>query len=233
MANVVITGGSRGIGAAAVELFAARGDRVWFLYEKNHEAAASVAERTGAVPICCDVADTAAVQQVFRQIPDVDVLICNAGVVLGTGLMSMMSPEDWDRIFAVNVKGVYNCVNAAMPAFLRKHSGSIITVSSMWGRVGASCEAAYSATKGAVIALTKALAKELGPSGIRVNCVAPGVILTDMCGNIDPEILEEMGEEAPVGRNGTPMDVAKAFAYLADAEFVTGHVLSVDGGYAI
>ena len=125
MANVVITGGSRGIGAAAVELFAARGDRVWFLYEKNHEAAASVAERTGAVPICCDVADTAAVQQVFRQIPDVDVLICNAGVVLGTGLMSMMSPEDWDRIFAVNVKGVYNCVNAAMPAFLRKHSGSI------------------------------------------------------------------------------------------------------------
>jgi len=233
MANVVITGGSRGIGAAAVEQFAARGDRVWFLYEKNHEAAASVAERTGAVPICCDVADTAAVQQVFRQIPDVDVLICNAGVVLGTGLMSMMSPEDWDRIFAVNVKGVYNCVNAAMPAFLRKHSGSIITVSSMWGRVGASCEAAYSATKGAVIALTKALAKELGPSGIRVNCVAPGVILTDMCGNIDPEILEEMGEEAPVGRNGTPMDVAKAFAYLADAEFVTGHVLSVDGGYAI
>ena len=233
MANIVITGGSRGIGAAAVELFAARGDRVWFLYEKNHEAAASVAERTGATAICCDVADTAAVQQVFRQIPDVDVLICNAGVVLGTGLMSMMSPEDWDRIFAVNVKGVYNCVNAAMPAFLRKHSGSIITVSSMWGRVGASCEAAYSATKGAVIALTKALAKELGPSGIRVNCVAPGVILTDMCGNIDPEILEEMGEEAPVGRNGTPMDVAKAFAYLADAEFVTGHVLSVDGGYAI
>ena len=233
MANIVITGGSRGIGAAAVELFAARGDRVWFLYEKNHEAAASVAERTGATAICCDVADTSAVQQVFRQIPDVDVLICNAGVVLGTGLMSMMSPEDWDRIFAVNVKGVYNCVNAAMPAFLRKHSGSIITVSSMWGRVGASCEAAYSATKGAVIALTKALAKELGPSGIRVNCVAPGVILTDMCGNIDPEILEEMGEEAPVGRNGTPMDVAKAFAYLADAEFVTGHVLSVDGGYAI
>ena len=233
MANVVITGGSRGIGAAAVELFAARGDRVWFLYEKNHEAAASVAERTGATAICCDVADSAAVKAAFRQIPDVDVLVCNAGVVLGTGLMSMMSPEDWDRIFAVNVKGVYHCVNAAMPYFLRKHSGSIITVSSMWGRVGASCEVAYSATKGAVIAMTKALAKELGPSGIRCNCVAPGVIMTDMCGNIDPEILEEMAEESLVGRNGTPMDVAKAFAYLADAEFVTGHVLSVDGGYAI
>ena len=233
MANVVITGGSRGIGAAAVELFAARGDRVWFLYEKNHEAAASVAERTGATAICCDVADTAAVKAAFRQIPDVDVLICNAGVVLGTGLMSMMSPEDWDRIFAVNVKGIYNCANAAMPSFLKKHSGCIITVSSMWGRVGASCEVAYSATKGAVIAMTKALAKELGPSGIRCNCVAPGVIMTDMCGNIDPEILEEMAEESPVGRNGTPMDVAKAFAYLADADFVTGHVLSVDGGYAI
>ena len=233
MANVVITGGSRGIGAAAVELFAARGDRVWFLYEKNHEAAASVAERTGAVPICCDVADSAAVKAAFRQIPDVDVLICNAGIVVSTGLMSMLPEAEWDRIFAVNVKGIYNCVNAAMSAFLRKHSGSIITVSSMWGRVGGSCEAAYSATKGAVIALTKALAKELGPSGIRVNCVAPGVIMTDMCAGIDPQILEEMGEEAPVGRNGTPMDVAKAFAYLADADFVTGHILSVDGGYAI
>ena len=233
MANVVITGGSRGIGAAAVELFAARGDRVWFLYEKNHEAAASVAERTGATAICCDVADSAAVKAAFRQIPDVDVLVCNAGIVVSSGLMSMLPEEEWDRIFAVNVKGIYNCVNAAMPAFLRKHSGSIITVSSMWGRIGGSCEAAYSATKGAVIALTKALAKELGPSGIRCNCVAPGVILTDMCGNIDPGILAEMGEEAPVGRNGTPMDVAKSFVYLADAEFVTGHVLSVDGGYAI
>ena len=233
MANVVITGGSRGIGAAAVELFAARGDRVWFLYEKNHEAAASVAERTGATPICCDVADSAAVKAAFRQIPEVDVLICNAGIVVSTGLMSMLPEEEWDRIFAVNVKGIYNCVNAAMPAFLKKHSGSVITVSSMWGRVGGSCEAAYSATKGAVIALTKALAKELGPSGIRVNCVAPGVILTDMCGQIDPQILEEMAQEAPVGRNGTPMDVAKAFAFLADADFVTGHILNVDGGYAI
>ena len=109
----------------------------------------------------------------------------------------------------------------------------IVTVSSMWGRVGASCEAAYSASKGAVIALTKALAKELGPSGIRVNCVAPGVILTDMCAGVDPEVLIEMGEETPVGRNGTPEDVAKAMEYLANAEFITGHVLSVNGGYII
>ena len=232
MANVIITGGSRGIGAAAVELFAARGDQVYFLYEKDHEAAQKVAQKTGATAICCDVADTAAVKAAFRQIPDVDVLVCNAGIV-HYGLMSMMEEADWDRIFAVKVKGVYNCVNAAMPAFLSKHSGSVITVSSMWGQVGASCEAAYSATKGAVIALTKALAKELGPSGIRVNCVAPGVILTDMCGNVAPEILEEMAEEACVGRHGTPEDVAKAMAYLADAEFITGHVLSVNGGYVI
>ena len=103
----------------------------------------------------------------------------------------------------------------------------------MWGQVGASCEAAYSATKGAVIALTKALAKELGPSGIRVNCIAPGVILTDMCANVDPEILAEMAEESPVGRNGKPEDVAKAFAYLAEADFITGQNLPVNGGYVI
>ena len=232
MSTVVITGGSRGIGAAAVELFAARGHRVYFLYEKNHEAARAVAEKTGAAALCCDVADKAAVEAAFRQIPEVDILICNAGT-MHFGLMSMMDEAVWDRIFAVNVKGIYNCVNAAMPAFLRQHKGSIITVSSMWGQVGASCEAAYSATKGAVIALTKALAKELGPSGIRVNCVAPGVILTDMCAGIDPEILAEMAEDSPVGRNGTPEDVAMAMEYLAGAEFVTGQILPVNGGYVI
>ena len=232
MRNVVITGGSRGIGAAAVELFASQGDRVTFLYEKEHAAAREIAARTGATAICCDVSDGDAVRSAFGQIGDVDVLICNAGI-MHFGLMSMMAEADWDRLFAVNVKGIYHCVNAAMPFFLRKQKGCVITVSSMWGQVGASCEAAYSATKGAVIALTKALAKELGPSGIRVNCVAPGVILTDMCAHVEPEILEEMAADAPVGRNGTPEDVAKAFAYLADAEFVTGDVLSVSGGYVI
>ena len=232
MSNIVITGGSRGIGAAAVELFAARGDRVWFLYEKEHESAAAVAERTGATAICCDVSDGAAVKAAFAQISDVDVLICNAGV-MWFGLMSMMEESAWDRIFDVNVKGIYHCVNAAMPSFLRRHAGSVITVSSMWGQVGASCEAAYSATKGAIIALTKALAKELGPSGIRVNCVAPGVILTDMCASVDPEVLAEMAEETPVGRNGTAMDVAKAMEYLANADFITGQVLPVNGGYVI
>ena len=232
MGNVVITGGSRGIGAAAVELFAARGDRVTFLYEKNHAAAKAVAEKTGAAAICCDVADGEAVNRAFARIGDVDILVCNAGTMY-FGLLSQMAETDWNRLFAVNVGGIYHCVNAVMPSFLKTHRGSIVTVASMWGQVGSSCEAAYSATKGAVIALTKALAKELGPSGIRVNCVAPGVILTDMCANVAPDILADMAEETPLGRNGAPMDVAKAIAYLADAEFVTGQVLGVSGGYVI
>mgnify|MGYP003367943900 FL=1 len=232
MGNVMITGGSRGIGAATVELFAARGDRVTFLYEKNHTAAKAVADKTGAAAICCDVADGEAVNRAFSQIGDVDILVCNAGTMY-FGLLSQMAEDEWNRLFAVNVGGIYHCVNAAIPSFLKTHRGSIVTVASMWGQVGASCEAAYSATKGAVIALTKALAKELGPSGIRVNCVAPGVILTDMCTNVAPDILAGMAEETPLGRNGMPIDVAKAIAYLADAEFVTGQVLGVSGGYVI
>ena len=232
MITTVVTGGSRGIGAAAVETFAQAGHRVFFLYEKNHEAAKAVAEKTGATAICCDVSDGEAVKQAFQQIGDIDNLICNAGIC-HYGLMSMISQDQWDRIFAVNVGGIYHCVNAAMGSFLQKQSGCIITVASMWGRVGASCEAAYSASKGAVIALTKALAKELGPSGIRVNCVAPGVIATDMCASVDPEILKEMAEDTPVGRNGRPQDVAKAMEYLCNSDFITGHILNVDGGYVI
>ena len=232
MRKIVITGGSRGIGAAAVELVTGRGDQVTFLYEKEHDAARQVAEKTGATAICCDVADGQAVKTAFDTIGDVDILICNAGICR-TGLLSMLPEQDWDRMFDVNVKGIYHCVNAAMPGFLKKQSGCIITVSSMWGEVGASCEAAYSATKGAVIALSKALAKELGPSGIRVNCITPGVILTDMCAEVDPEIMEQLKEETPIGRNGTAMDVAGAMAYLADADFITGHVLRVNGGYVI
>ena len=232
MANVIITGGSRGIGAACVRRFARRGDRVWFLYEKEHDAARAIAEETGSTAICADVADGESVRAAFRQIPNVDILVCNAGILI-PGLMSMLPEESWDRLFDVNVKGVYHCINAAMSAFLRKQAGSVVTVSSMWGVTGGSCEAAYSATKGAVIALSKALAKELGPSGIRVNCVAPGVILTDMCADIDSEILEELRQESPIGMNGRPEDVAAAIEYLADAPFVTGQVLGVNGGFVI
>ena len=166
--NVLITGGSRGIGAAAVERFAARGDRVFFLYEKEHEKAQAVAEKTGATAICCDVADAQAVKKAFTQVGDVDILICNAGIG-GVALMSQTTEAQWDRLFDVNVKGMYLCINAAMPGFLRNHKGCIITVSSMWGQVGASCEVAYSATKGAVIAMTKALAKELGYYYVRLR----------------------------------------------------------------
>ena len=232
MANVVITGGSRGIGRATVEAFAARGDRVWFLYEKAHNAAQAVAEATGAIPICCDVADGEAVKGAFSQISDVDILVCNAGIAKA-GLLQDLTEQDWDRLFDVNVKGMYLCIREELPAFFRKNNGCIITVSSMWGQVGGSFEVAYSATKGAVIALTKGLAKELGPSGIRVNCVAPGVIETDMCKDVNPEILTQMAEETPLQRNGKPEDVAKAIVSLSEADFITGQVIPVNGGYII
>ncbi len=232
MAVVVVTGGSRGIGAATVRAFAARNDQVYFLYEKEHEAARQVCRETGSTAICCDVANSQAVAAAIGQLEAVDILVCNAGICK-TGLLQDLQEEDWDRLFDVNVKGVYNCVRAVLPAFFRKQSGAVVTVSSMWGQVGASCEAAYSATKGAVIALTKALAQELGPSGIRVNCVAPGVIATDMCANVDPEIMEELKNQTPVGRLGTPEDVANTILHLSDAEFITGQVVGVNGGFVL
>ena len=180
--NILITGGSRGIGAAAVKHFAQQGHRVWFLYEKNHDAARAVCALTGAEAICCDVADREKVLSSIEALPAIDVLINNAGIA-HYGLISQIGKEQWDRMFAVNVHGMYHCIEGVLPGMLQKGSGCIINVSSMWGQVGASCEVCYSACKGAVIAMTKALAKELGPSGIRVNCLAPGVVLTDMCKN--------------------------------------------------
>ncbi len=230
--RVVVTGGSRGIGAAVVRRFAARGDAVAFLYEKNHEAARSVAAETGALALRADVADRAAVEAAFSRFDGTDVLVNCAGIA-HYGLISQISGAEWDRLFAVNVKGIYHCVNAALPSMLAKQGGSIVNVASMWGQTGASCEAAYSATKGAVIALTKALAKELGPSGIRVNAVAPGVILTDMVSAVSPETLAALAGETPLGRNGTSGEVARAIEYLAGAPFVTGQVLGVNGGFVI
>ena len=232
MKHVLITGGSRGIGAAAVAAFAARGDDVTFLYHRNHEAAQTVARRTGATPLCCDVANGDAVARLAPQLQQTEILLNNAGIC-HTGLISQNTPQQWQRLFDVNVTGIYHCVNTVLPGMLARQAGCIINVSSMWGQVGASCEAAYSATKGAVLALTKALAQELGPSHIRVNAVAPGVILTDMCREIDPAVLEALQEETPIGRHGTPEDVAQAMCYLADATFVTGQVLPVNGGFVI
>ena len=230
--DVVVTGGSRGIGAAVVRRFAARGDRVAFLYEKSTQAAAALSEETGAAGLQADVADQAAVQSAFSKLLGVDLLVNCAGIAQ-QGLISQITPDVWDRMFAVNVKGIYHCVNAALPYMLRRQAGSIVNISSMWGQTGASCEACYSATKGAVIALSKALAKELGPSGIRVNCVAPGVIETDMLRCYDRAALDALAQETPLGRNGTPEDVAEAVEYLACASFVTGQVLGVSGGFTI
>lgn len=232
MAHVVITGGSRGIGAEAVRTFRRRGDRVTFLYARSAEAAAALAAETGAEAIQCDVADPAAVGETFARIGDVDILICNAGIA-HQGLITDVGEAEWRRLFEVNVHGVYRCVCAALPGMIRRQSGCIITVASMWGQVGASCEVCYSATKGAVIAMTKALARELGPSNIRVNAVAPGLIDTDMNSNLDAEALRELHEATPLGRSGTPADVAQAMRYLADAGFVTGQVLAVNGGFVI
>ncbi|MBQ5748606.1 MAG: SDR family oxidoreductase [Oscillospiraceae bacterium] len=232
MRSIVITGGSRGIGAAAVRHFSEKGERVTFLYEKAHEAAQLVANETGARAICCDVADEAAVRAAFSEIGDVDVLINNAGIC-HYGLISQITPDEWRRLFAVNVDGAFYCTRAALPSMLQKQCGCIINVSSMWGQVGASCEVGYSATKGALIAMTKALAQELGPSGIRVNAIAPGVIVTDMCANVDAQTMEDLRLQTPLERLGAPSDIAQAMAYLADAEFLTGQVLGLSGGLVI
>ena len=184
----VVTGGSRGIGAAVVRKFAQAGHQVYFLYRSSHQQAQALCRETGAVAIQADVADEASVQAAFSRIPSVDTLICNAGIV-----------------------------------------------SSMWGQAGASCEAAYSATKGAVIALTKSLAKELAPSGVRVNCIAPGVIQTQMLSNLSSQDLQALSEQTPLGRLGTPEEVADAMVFLASeaARFITGQVLSLDGGFLL
>ena len=230
MEQVLITGGSRGIGAAAVRAFARAGYRVSFFYEKSREAAEALAAEIGAEALCCDVADTEAVARAVEALPPVDVLVNNAGIS-HVGLISQISPQEWDRLFAVNVKSIYNTVRAVLPAMLQKQAGAIVNVSSMWGQAGASCEAAYSATKGAVIALTQALARELGPSGIRVNAVSPGLIDTEMNAKLSQADKDALAEDTPLGRVGTPEEVAEAILYLARASFVTGQILPVNGGY--
>lgn len=234
MRNIVITGGSRGIGAATVRSFAANGDRVFFLYEKSTDLAEQLCRETGAVGYPCDVTDEARVNEVFAEIGNVDVLVNNAGIC-DYNPINWVSAETFRRVMDVNVTGMFLCCKAALSSMLSRQSGAIVNVSSMWGRVGASCEAAYSASKAAVLGLTKALAKELGPSGIRVNAVAPGVIQTDMCKNVAPEILEELRQETPIMKLGRPEDVADAIFYLASdaAAFVTGTVLDVGGGLVI
>ena len=238
---VLVTGGSRGIGRQVAIQLAKEGYRLLINYNKSQKEAQETCrflrEEGYQVEIFkADVSKQDQVKAMFDFCMDrfgsIDVLVNNSGISY-EGLITDMDEEDWDRIIDTNLKSVFLCSKEALKHMISNHSGKIINISSMWGQVGASCEVAYSASKAGMIGFTKALAKELGPSGIRVNCVAPGVILTDMCAQVEPEILEEMAQDTPVGRNGTPADVAQAMAYLADAEFITGNVLNVDGGYVI
>ena len=185
---------------------------------------------------CCNLADSAAVEQMCERIlavhHRVDALVLCAGVS-HTGLLTDMTDEQWHTVMDVNVSGSFYLIRALAPGMVSRRSGAIVTISSMWGRSGASCEAAYSASKAAIIGLTQALAKELGPSGVRVNCIAPGVIDTRMMDEHSEETKRMLAEETPLGRLGTGEDVAKAAAFLLsdDAEFITGQTLGVDGGY--
>ena len=234
MRRVVITGGSRGIGAATVRRFTAAGDRVYFLYEKSTELARQLEQETGAVGIACDISQEDAVNRAVQQIGPVDVLVNNAGVV-DYNPINWVSAETFRRVMDVNFTGMFLCCKAALSGMLQQQKGAIVNVSSMWGRVGSSCEVAYSTSKAAVIGMTKALAKELGPSGIRVNAVAPGVIQTDMVKNVAPEVMEELRQETPLEQLGKPEQVADAIWYLASeqASFVTGTLLDVSGGFVM
>ena len=236
----MVTGASVGIGRACAVRLAKEGAKL-VLFDINAEQLDKVKEEvapytTDVLTYTCDVSDEAAVNaavaDAMQHFGRIDVLINNAGIA-DYDLINVITPARWRRLFAVNVDGAFYCIRAALPHMLRQQSGCILNVSSMWGQVGASCEAAYSATKGAILALTKALAQELGPSGIRVNAVAPGVIQTDMCAHVDPSVMEGLRQQTPIERLGTPEDIARAMVYLADAEFVTGQVLPVNGGLVI
>ncbi len=234
MRRALISGASRGIGAACARALAAAGCRVAVNYFASRDRAEALASEIGGGAYMADVSDRAAVERLYREVGDVDILVVNAGVALQK-LFTDTTPEDWRRVFAVNVDGAYNLIEGALPHMIHEKWGRIVIVSSVWGLRGASCEVAYSASKAALIGLTKALAKELGPSGITVNCVAPGVIDTDMNSILTPETMEELREETPICRVGEPSDVAAAVRFLCseEAAFITGQVLGVDGGFAV
>lgn len=243
MKYALIIGGSRGIGAAAARLFARRGWGVAVAFHQSGDRAQALVRELQAlgVPAMAVRADVADPRQVGELVDNVlekfcqlDILVCATGIS-HVGLISQIDEDQWRRLFAVNVDGVHHCCRAVLPHMLSRKSGSIVTVASMWGQVGASCEAAYSATKGAVIAYTKALAKELGPSNIRVNCVSPGVIDTEMNAHLTQADLAALADETPLGRIGTAQEAAAAIAFLAsdEASFLTGQVVSPNGGLVV
>lgn len=235
---VLITGGSRGIGAATARRFAAGGCKVVINYHRSQAQAEALAAEIGGWAVQADVADPVQVGRMVDNVLDkfcqLDILICNAGVAW-TGLLCDMTDTDYRRVLGTDLDGVFYCCRAAYRHMVHRKYGRILTISSMWGRSGASCEAAYSAAKAGVIGLTKALAQELGPSGVTVNCLAPGVIDTQMNCALSAGDLHTLAEETPVGRLGTAEDVARAALFLASpqAGFITGQVLGVDGGFLL
>ena len=239
MRRILISGGSRGIGRACVRAFAQNGNAVAFLYCHNDEAAREVVAETGAYAIRADVSDPDAVRAAVAESEaqlggTIDVLINNAAVAW-IGLMQDMTETEWRRVLDTNLSGAFYLSRAVVSGMIRNHYGRILHVGSMWGKTGASCEVAYSATKAGLRGLTMSMAKELGPSGITVNCIEPGLIDTDMNAALDADTKASLCAETPLGRMGTPDEVARAILFLTsdNAAFITGQILGVDGGMAI
>lgn len=240
MKTALITGGTKGIGKAIAQAFLERGYEVVLNYHKDEAVALATQEEFNMLGYCpvllrADVSDEVQVRNMFREFfsiyDNLDVLVNNAGISL-IKVIQDTTLSDWNRVFDTNIKSAFLCSREVTNKMVYARGGSIINISSIWGEVGASCEVAYSASKGAVIAFTKALAKELAPSNVRVNCIAPGVIDTDMNRHLLEDEMEELIASIPMGRIGAPEEVAKACVYLAESEYVTGEVLSVGGGFA-
>ncbi len=238
MKTVLITGGSRGIGAAMVKCFSEAGYRVAFTYNNSHDEALSLSKEYRALAVRADSEKEDEIMKALRVVKEElgspDVLINNAAYS-SFSLLSELSLSEWNKIFSINVTAAFLYSKGVIPEMINKKQGRIINISSMWGIVGSSCEVHYSASKAALIGMTKALAKELGPSGITVNAIAPGVIDTDMNSSLSDDDMRALSEETPVGRIGKPWEVARAALYLSsdEASFVTGAVLNISGGFVV